>query len=421
MFKKGKFSWKPASIIASLLLFMYFGLFANSVLAYEPKMLYDEVWKLVNTKYLDSEQNHQNWQKWRHKYDGVIKTEEDAYVAVETMLASLNDPYTRFLDPEAFADETQSIKGTLYGIGIQIGIRDDKLVVIAPIEETPAQKAGILANDEIIKINGESTKGISVKDAADKIRGPEGTTVQLVIKRENQEKTFTVSREKINVKSVSTKVPKAVNLDGNIGYIRLNSFLSSNASSEILNALKLMKDKNGYIIDLRSNPGGLLSNAISISNMFIDDGVIVSTVDRDGYKETQNARFGAVTHKPLVILIDEGSASASEIFSGAMKDHGRAVLVGTKSFGKGLVQEINRLPGGSGMNLTIQKYLTPNGTDINKVGIVPDYEVKNTEEDAKNNKDPQLEKAQEVMKGLIAQSDKNTPRTISKPLRIILH
>lgn len=395
--KKFMYAFSAAAIIS------YFSIFANNVLAYNPQSLYDEVWKLVKVKYVDSNENSQNWGRWRHKYDNVIKTNDDAYIAIETMLASLNDPYTRFLDPEAFSEEGQSIQGTLFGIGIQIGLRDDKLLVIAPIEDTPAQKAGILANDEILSIDGASAKGISVKDAADKIRGKQGSSVDLFIKRGNTEKHYLIVRDKINVKSVSIKEPKTAKLEKNIGYIRLTSFLSSNASMEMEAALKNLKDKDGYILDLRSNPGGLLTNAISISDMFLNNGNIVSTVDRDGYKETQTSTGHPITAKPLVILINEGSASASEILSGALKDNGRAVLVGTKSFGKGLVQEINKLQDGAGVNITTQKYLTPNGTDINKKGIEPDYEVKITENDIKENKDMQLKKAQDVLEDLINQ------------------
>ena len=407
---------------APMALFSYFAIFANGVLAYTPQTLYDDVWKLINTKYVDANENGQKWTRWRHKYDNVIKSDDDAFVAIETMVASLNDPYTRFLDPEEFAEEGRSIDGTLFGIGIQIGTREDKLLIISPIEETPAAKAGLQANDEIIEINSITAKGMSVKDAADKIRGKQGTPVELIIKRGNANKKYTILREKINVKAVSIKDPKFVKLDKKVGYIRLNSFISSTASQEIKEALKAESDKDGIILDLRSNPGGLLTNAINIADMFLDNGTIVSTVDRDGYKETQNSTKGVISNKPLVILIDGGSASASEILSGALKDNGRAVLVGAKSFGKGLVQEINRLSGGAGINITTQKYLTPNGTDINKKGIVPDIEVKLTEDDVKKNRDTQLEKAQQVMLNLITQGkDNNKTVGESDRLKIIVH
>ncbi len=387
--------------IVSLLLVLLFGTSQLSYAAYSPVKLYDDVWRIVEYKYVDQDNNAQEWDSWRHKYDNVIVTQEDAYVAIDTMLASLNDPYTRFLPPDEFKEENESIKGTLNGIGIQISVKDNVLTVIAPIEDTPAEKAGLKANDKILKIDGASTKGMTTKEASDKIRGKEGTQVKLLIKRGNEEKTFVVTRAVITLKAISAKPPEGVKIDENLGYIRLSTFLNKNATKEMTDILGTLSDKEGYILDLRSNPGGLLTNAILISDLFLNGGRIVSTVDRDGYKETQEASEDVFTNKPLVILINEGSASASEILSGALKDNKRAVIVGTKSFGKGLVQEINKLPDGSGVNVTIQKYLTPNGTDINKKGITPDVEVKITEEDVKKKVDPQIAKAQEVLQQLI--------------------
>ena len=372
--------------------------------AYQPSDLYDNVWRLINTKYVDPSDNMQDWNIWRHKYDKYIKTDEDCYVAIETMLASLNDPYTKFLDPKDFAEETSSIKGSLKGIGIQIATKDGKLMVIAPIEESPAEKAGLLADDEILEIDGVSTKGISIDKAADKIRGEEGTTVNLVVKRKDEVKNYSIVRKEIELKAVSIKVPNDVKINDDIVYIRLSSFISKNAAKEFENILVQNKNKKGYIIDLRSNPGGLLTNAIYISNLLLSKGVIVSTVDRDGYKETQRAVGKIVTQKPVVILINKGSASASEIMSGALKDNKRAVIIGEKSFGKGLVQEINRLPNNSGVNITIQKYLTPNGIDINKKGIEPDIVVELSDDDIKNKDDKQLKKANEVLQDLINKS-----------------
>ncbi|MBQ8668795.1 S41 family peptidase [bacterium] len=373
----------------------------SNVHASTPAELYDNVWRLINSKYVDQTNNEQDWRKWRHKYDSVIKTDEDAYVAIETMVASLNDPYTKFLDPKEFNEETTSIKGSLKGIGIQIGVQDGKLTVIAPIEDTPAEKAGLLAGDEILSIDGKSTKGITVDKAAEQIRGEEGTSVTLVVKRKDQEpKSYTITRAEIEIKSISQKVPESVKMPKDIVYIRLSSFISRNASKEFSDILAKNPDAKAVIVDLRSNPGGLLSNAIYISDMFLNGGAIVSTVDRDGYKETQKAARGVLTTKPLVVLIDKGSASASEIFSGAIKDNKRGVIVGTQSFGKGLVQEINKLPNSSGINITIQKYLTPNGTDIHKKGITPDIVVELTEEDVKNKNDLQLKKAIEVAQQL---------------------
>src|SRR5574344_2779350 len=183
--------------------FLALGLLSNlsSAFTSQPSDLYDNVWRLINTKYVDQTDNMQDWSKWRHKYDKYIKTDEDAYVAIDTMLASLDDPYTKFLDPREFAEETSSIKGSLKGIGIQIGIRDGKLLIIAPIEDTPGEKAGLKAEDEILEVDGESTKGITVDKAADKIRGEKGTTVKLLIKRANvPNKVYSIVRDEIELK-----------------------------------------------------------------------------------------------------------------------------------------------------------------------------------------------------------------------------
>lgn len=364
-----------------------------------PAEMYDDVWKIVNKKYYDPTNNSQDWNKWRYRYQNKLKTKEDAYVAIETMLTSLNDPYTRFLDPKEFSEETQSIKGSLKGIGTQIGLRDGELVIIAPLEDSPAERAGLLADDRILEINGESTKGISIDAAADKIRGEKGTTVTLLIQRKGvPNKIYSVVRDEIDVKSVSCKPPfETTKIPGDIQYIRLSSFISKNAAGEIESILNNSSGMKGFIIDLRSNPGGLLTNAIYISDMLLRGGVIVSTVDRDSYKTTTRARMQQVTDKPIVVLINKGSASASEILSGALKDNHRATIVGEQSFGKGLVQEINKLSDEAGMNITIQRYLTPSGSDIHKKGITPDVVVELTQENAEAKDDVQLKKAIEIL------------------------
>lgn len=392
--------WKKFASALLLLIMAYITTAFNPVLAQTPQALYDKVWKLIDTKFVDQTNNSQNWTRWRHKYDSVIKTDEDAYVAIDTMVSSLNDVYTKFLNPKEYGEENDSIQGSLKGIGVQIGVRDGKLLIIAPLEDTPGEKAGLKAEDEILEIDGKSTKGITVDAAAEKIRGQEGTQVELLVKRGSEEpKLYKITRANIELKSVSTKVPKYAKLSPNVGYIRLSSFISKNATMEFQNALIENRDKDGIILDLRSNPGGLLTNAIFIADMLLDGQVIVSTVDRDGYKETQRSTSKVLSRQPMVVLINGGSASASEILSGALKDNGRATIVGKKSFGKGLVQEINKLPGGAAMHITIQKYLTPNGTDINKKGIEPDIEVDITADDIKAERDPQLQKANDILAG----------------------
>lgn len=386
----------------------------QSSFAVTPDQLYDEVWRLINLKYVDQTDNSQDWNIWRHRYDGRMKTKEDAYVAIDTMLASLNDPYTRFLDPKEFAEETSSIKGSLQGIGIQIGLREGQLVVIAPIEGSPADKAGIKTDDLILEIDGVSTKGITIDKAADKIRGDAGTQVTILVKRKDEEpKKYTITRAEIEIKSVSTDPPIETKIPDSIQYIRLSSFISKNASTEVLNILKKTSNKKGYILDLRSNPGGLLSNAILMSDMFLQGGGIVSTVDRYGYKDTTRAAKLRISSKPLVVLVNKGSASASEIFSGAMKDNCRAILVGEQTFGKGLVQEINKLSDDAGVNITIQRYLTPSGVDIHKRGITPDYEIKLTAENVKNKDDVQLK---EGLKILLKECGEPIPTYLTEPV-----
>ena len=383
-------------------------LVCNAVQAATPDELYDYVWKLISKKYVDPTNNYQDWNQWRYKYKNKLHTFDDCYVAIDTMLASLDDPYTRFLDEKEFNEETTSIRGSLKGIGTQIGIKDGQLVIIAPIENSPAELAGLKADDLILEIDGKSTKGITVDKAADRIRGEKGTTVNLLIKRgDANPRNYIIVRDEIEIKSVSTKMPIETAIPEDIQYIRLSSFISKNASNEIQNILRNCDDKKGIILDLRSNPGGLLTNAITISDMFLSGGVIVSTVDRDRYKDTTRATITNLTNKPLVVLINKGSASASEILSGALKDNHRAVIVGEQSFGKGLVQEINKLPNSTGMNLTIQRYLTPSGADINKKGITPDIIVELKDEHIKNKDDVQLKRAVRVLQEMTCLSQRN--------------
>ncbi len=381
----------------------------NTAMAQSETELYDMVWRIVNSKFLDQNSNGQDWNKWRNKYDDKIKTPEDAYVAIDTMIASLNDRYTKFVPPKEFEEEKSMIKGSLYGIGIQIGLRDGKILIISPLEDTPGDKAGLKAEDEILSIDGISTKDMSVEKAADKIRGKKGTTVKLLIKRKGTEnKTYSIVRDEINIKSISVKLPENFKLDDKIGYIRLSSFMGKHSGQDFKDELVKLKDKEGIIIDLRGNTGGLLTNALDIADLFLSDEIIVSTVDRNNYKETAKSGRSFISDQHLVVLINKGSASASEILSGALKDNNRALLIGESTFGKGLVQEVKSLtPFGAGLNITVQKYLTPNGTDINKKGIAPDIEVKLTDENIKAKDDVQLKKAQDVLLQMI-KNDKMT-------------
>lgn len=373
--------------------------FAAEGFGKSPQDIFMYAWKTIKDQYVDKTCNDQDWSRWRKKYLDQIKTREDAYVAIETMIESLNDPYTRFLPPYEFAEQNRNIDAELYGIGVHIAKVKDKVVIIHIIDGTPAKEAGLKTGDIILKVNNDTTKGMDLKEIANRVRGKIGTSVTLKILRDKKEIVKEITRKKINLKSVEYKV-----LKGNYAYIKISSFISSETSFEMLKALSSTKDTKGIILDLRGNHGGLLPNAIFISNMFVDKGDIVSIVDRYGHKKTIKAEEGIkITDKPLVVLINQASASASEILSGALKDHKRAILVGETTFGKGFVQKIQRLPDGSGINITIAKYLTPKGTDIDQKGIHPDYVIELTREDFLKDRDPQLEKARQL---IVSQSNK---------------
>ncbi len=362
------------------------GLFLNNfaeatVLNNSYKEVIDHVWQIVYRDFLDSSGKFQksNWINLRKEV--LSKTYSDsneAYDAIRDMLSKLDDSYTRFLEPKEFNQMRIDTSGELTGVGIQI-VKDkesDDLIIISPIEGTPAFDAGIKARDKILSIDDISTEGMNIEEAVKLIRGQRGTRVKLEILRGSNSFFKILSREKIEIKSVSSKVNQTKN-GLSIGYVRIKQF-NANASKETRDAIKDLETKKvaGYVLDLRSNPGGLLESSIDISRHFINKGVIVSTVSKDGLKETKKGNGQALTKKPLVVLVNEGSASASEIVSGAIKDNKRGKLVGKKTFGKGLVQSMRTLVDGSGLTVTVAKYLTPNGTDINKSGIMPDIEVR---------------------------------------------
>ncbi len=352
--------------------------------------VYRQAWQTVKYEYLDRTYNGQDWSRWERRYDSVIQSPDDAYVGIQTMLATLNDDYTRFLPPHDMSEQTMQIDSRVFGVGIQIMVKDKKLTVVSTLKETPAAEAGLEPNDVITHIEGEPSAGLSVSEAADRIRGEEGTYVNLTIRRGDRSFDVRVQRAEIKIKTVFTKsLPHK-----EIGYIRLNTFISENALLEMREAVSSMADKKALILDLRGNYGGLLNNAVDIADLFLSEGEIVSIVGRDNQKtRVMKASSGIEFDKPLVVLIDGGSASASEILSGALKDHKRATLIGTRTFGKGLVQKINPLMDGSGINITISRYLTPSGRDIDHKGIDPDIEVALTQEDLRKDRDPQLQAA----------------------------
>ena len=352
----------------------------SSVLKSSNKEVIDHVWQIVYRDFLDSEGkfDKSNWIKLRKKLlSKNYPNADDAYIAIREMLNNLNDPYTRFLDPKQFNEMRIDTSGELTGVGIQI-LKDSEsgfLVIVSPIAGSPASESGIKAKDKIISIDNISTKGLDIEGAVKLIRGKKGTKVNLEILRNGSIFNKTLVRKKIEIKSVTSKINSSRN-GFLVGYLRIKQF-NANASKDLKQVILDYETKNvsGYILDLRSNPGGLLDSSIEISRQFIDKGIIVSTLSKNGLKEVKRANGSALTSKPLVVLVNEGSASASEIVSGAIKDNLRGKLVGKKTFGKGLVQSMRSLVDGSGLTVTVAKYLTPNGIDINKFGIRPDIEV----------------------------------------------
>ena len=307
--------------------------------------------------------------------------------AINGVLQSL-DPYSAYMSPELFKEMQTDTRGEFGGLGIEIGMESGLVKVIAPIDDTPAAKAGIKAGDYIVKIGNDQVQGKSLMEAVKLMRGPIGTSVELTIRRKNVKKSlkFVITRKIIEIKSVNSEI---LGKSKNLGYIRLKSF-NENSDKQFLNIVKKFeKDSKieGYILDLRNNPGGLLTQAINITDFFLNDGEIVST---KGRKVSETRRFfakkgDAIKGKPIIVLINNGSASASEIFAGALKDHKRAIILGENSYGKGSVQSIIPLRNGGGIRLTISKYYLPSGDSISEVGVTPDIVVEETENNFKIN------------------------------------
>ena len=353
---------KKTLYIFLLFFFMTEGLLANAnEKLYNKIDLFGEVLEKVKDEYVDE-----------------IDQSEVMDSAINGVLQSL-DPYSAYMSPELFKSMQTESKGEFGGLGIEIGMEAGVVKVIAPIADTPAEKAGIKAGDYIVRINDEQVQGKSLMEAVKLMRGPVGTSIELTIRRRNVKKslTFNIKRQIIEVKSVEAKL---LGNKKNIGYVRLKSF-NENSDKQFFKKIRKFESGNkliGYIIDLRNNPGGLLSQAISITDFFLNDGEIVSTKGRK-VSETRKffARMGdGVKGKPVVVLINNGSASASEIFAGALKDHKRAIIIGENSYGKGSVQSVIPLQNGGGIRLTISKYYLPSGKSISEVGVSPDIIVK---------------------------------------------
>ncbi len=353
-----------------ILIIFTLNLFSSSVYSknnlYEKIDLFGEVLENIKKDYVDD-----------------VDQAEIMDSAINGVLQSL-DPYSAYMSPELFKEMQTDTRGEFGGLGIEIGMESGVVKVISPIDDTPAAKAGIKAGDYIVKIGKEQVQGKSLLEAVKLMRGPVGTSINLTIRRKNVKKPleFKIVRKIIEVKSVSSRL---IGKEKNIGYIRLKSF-NENSDKQFLNSVKEFEKKSkikGYVLDLRNNPGGLLTQAINITDFFLEDGEIVST---KGRKISETRKFFArkgdeIKGKPIVVLINNGSASASEIFAGALKDHKRAIILGENSYGKGSVQSIIPLRNGGGMRLTISKYYLPSGKSISEVGVKPDILVEEEGDD----------------------------------------
>ena len=372
-----------------LILFSFFFIYLNTVKSAETDIyqkidLFGEVLEKINKEYVDE-----------------INQSESMDSAINGLLQSL-DPYSAYMSPEIFNEMQTETSGEFGGLGIEVGMESGVVKVISPIDDTPASRAGIKAGDYIVKIDNIQVQGKSLSEAVDLMRGPVGSGIELTIRRRGEKKalTFKIIREVIQIQSVKSEL-----LEKDIGYIRLTSFNENSGKQVEKNIKDLEKNNNikSYILDLRNNPGGLLSQAIKISDFFLDNGEIVSTKSR---KASENRKWfaneGDLTKgKTLIVLINYGSASASEIVAGALKDHKRAILLGENSYGKGSVQSIIPLKNNGAIRLTVAKYYLPSGKSISEVGVSPDIEIDEESDDfrIKTETDNQLNYAIKLLNG----------------------
>lgn len=328
----------------------------------------------------------------KSQYVGDVNGEDLLTGAVKGAIAALGDPYSVYMDQRVYKEFTIHMKGSFGGVGIEIGIRDKQLTVIAPIEGTPAYQMGLASGDQILKIDGQETKDMTLDEAVGMIRGREGTQVTLTIGRDAETVDYTITRAKIQIKSVSGKM-----LDDGIGYIRLSAFIE-NTGSDMAAKLQELEAEGlkAVILDLRNNPGGSLDEGVKVASAFVPRGPVVSVVVKDGSRDTFYSQLPAAKY-PLVVLVNNGSASASEIVAGAVQDTGAGTLVGTKTFGKGSVQRLFGMNDGSAVKLTFAKYLTPGDRSINGAGLEPDVTVE-AADPKETSRDLQLEKAVEILK-----------------------
>ena len=362
--------------------------------------LVEEAWQVINTDYVDK---------------AKLNLEELSAGAIKGMLEAVNDPYTAYYDANEYRMIRElNIEGSYGGIGTVVTIADGNLTVVAPIEGTPAARAGLKPRDRILEIDGETTQGMSLEEAVLRIQGEPGTQVTLKVLHKGEEipETMVITREEININSVypevitdtpvltPTPAPTVTPLTGDIARIRITYF-SSRTGDEIATALKDVIDGgvSGIILDLRDDPGGVLDSAIKVASQFLKEGIVLYTVDSNGDRENWDViKGGLATDLPLAVLVNENSASASEVVAGALQDYDRGLLIGTKTYGKGSINHFRELSDGSAIYITIGRWYTPNGRQIEGNGLIPDVVVERTEQDIQEGKDPQLDKAVEYIK-----------------------
>jgi carboxyl-terminal processing protease len=391
-----------------------------------PRAVIDEVWQLVNSEFVDKEFNHTDWlQKRQELLTQDYATPKQAYRAVRQALEELGDPYTRFLEPEEFKALTSQTSGDFTGVGLRLIVdkRTSDLIVVEPIRNSPAMKAGIKPGDRILRINGKPTALMDLEQASKELGGKAGSQVNLQVSQQGRGVfDVTLTRVDMEVPTVTYNLRQEQQMK--VGYIKIDEF-SSHAAEQTKEAIEDLGKKQvaGYVLDLRDNPGGLLFASVDIARMWIEKGEIVHTIDRRGGDREFSANGTALTDRPLVVLVNDRSASASEILTGALKENKRATVIGTTTYGKGTVQSVHELADGSGLAVTIARYYPPSMTDINHKGIQPDISLDLTTEQQsrlKNdptligtNADPHYERAVTILKTNSASQPNRSPQPMS--------